>query len=67
MNAPLLARTIFKTSRLAEFCSKRELTNQTGHAVEEWPLVIVKELLDNGLDACEESRCRARPSGDGRR
>lgn len=55
MNAPSLSRHVFKTSRLAEFSSKKELVNQTGHAVEDWPLVILKELLDNGLDACEEA------------
>jgi DNA topoisomerase VI subunit B len=53
--APKLDRTTFATSRLAEFCSKKELTNQTGHAPDEWPLVILKELLDNALDACEEA------------
>jgi signal transduction histidine kinase len=29
--------------------------NQTGHAIEDWPLVVLKELLDNGIDACEEA------------
>lgn len=53
--APTLRRDTFKTSRLAEFCSRRELINQTGHAVEEWPYVILKELFDNALDACEEA------------
>jgi DNA topoisomerase VI subunit B len=38
-----------------EFCSERELQNQTGHSVDEWPLVVAKELFDNGLDACEEA------------
>ena len=38
-----------------EFCSDRELQNQTGHPTYEWPLVIVKELIDNALDACEEA------------
>ena len=33
----------------------KELTAQTGHEVGEWPLVIVKELFDNALDACEEA------------
>lgn len=56
MTAPSLSRDIFKTSRLAEFCSRRELVNQTGHAIEEWPLVALKELLDNSIDACEEAR-----------
>jgi DNA topoisomerase VI subunit B len=55
VSAPSLSRKIFTTSRLAEFCSQKELVNQTGHAVEEWPLVILKELLDNALDAAEEA------------
>jgi len=38
-----------------EFCSQRELQNQTGHSVYEWPLVVIKEVLDNSLDACEEA------------
>jgi DNA topoisomerase VI subunit B len=42
-------------SRLMEFCNRRELVNQTGHDVWEWPLVIGKELFDNALDACEEA------------
>jgi DNA topoisomerase VI subunit B len=55
MSAPLLVRHVFKTLRLAEFCSQKELVNQTGHAVEDWPLVALKELLDNSLDGCEEA------------
>jgi DNA topoisomerase VI subunit B len=50
-----LIRETFKTSRLAEFCSQKELVNQTGHVVADWPLVILKELSDNILDACEEA------------
>jgi DNA topoisomerase VI subunit B len=42
-------------TRLAEFCSQKELVNQTGHAVEDWPLVDLKELIDNALDGAEES------------
>ena len=38
-----------------EFCTRRELQNQTGHSVGEWPLVVLKELVDNALDACEEA------------
>ena len=38
-----------------EFCTRRELVNQTGHDVFEWPLVVCKELVDNALDACEEA------------
>ena len=55
MNAAMLERTTLRTSRLLDFCSEKELTAQTGHAMHEWPLVIAKELIDNGLDACEES------------
>jgi DNA topoisomerase VI subunit B len=55
MSLPTLVRQTFKTSRLAEFCSQKELVNQTGHEVADWPLVIIKELLENALDGCEES------------
>jgi DNA topoisomerase VI subunit B len=44
----------FRVSRLMEFCTMRELQNQTGHSYLEWPLVALKELVDNALDACEE-------------
>jgi DNA topoisomerase VI subunit B len=50
-----LLRETFKTSRLLEFCSQKELVAQTGHRVEDWPLVVLKELFDNVLDACEEA------------
>ena len=52
---PKLTRVAFAVSRLMEFCSKRELQNQTGHSVYDWPLVVTKELFDNALDACEEA------------
>ena len=29
--------------------------NQTGHDIPQWLLVILKELTDNGIDACEEA------------
>ena len=48
-----LTRAAFSRSRLAEFASVKELTTQTGHGPEDWPLVIVKELVDNGIDAAE--------------
>jgi DNA topoisomerase VI subunit B len=54
-SAPKLQRVAFTTSRLAEFCGEKELTAQTGHTPDEWPLVIAKELIDNALDACEEA------------
>ncbi|MEA1950375.1 MAG: ATP-binding protein [Planctomycetota bacterium] len=52
---PKLDRTTFTTSRLMEFCSEKELVNQTGHSSYDWPLVALKELVDNALDACEET------------
>src|SRR5882757_6236628 len=55
MTGPSLKRTTFRTSRLAEFCSEKELVNQTGHDSDDWPLVVLKELIDNALDACEEA------------
>jgi Histidine kinase-, DNA gyrase B-, and HSP90-like ATPase len=53
--AKRLTRVAFETSRLMEFCTIRELTNQVGHDVAWWPAVVVKELVDNALDAAEES------------
>jgi hypothetical protein len=50
-----LDRVTFKTSREMDFFSEKELITQTGHGRHEWPLVIVKELLDNALDACEDA------------
>jgi hypothetical protein len=32
---PLLNRQVFRTSRLLEFCSKKELVLQTGHPIEQ--------------------------------
>ena len=50
-----IKRVPFVVSRLMEFCSRDELINQTGHECEVWPLVVLKELIDNALDAAEES------------
>jgi hypothetical protein len=50
-----LTRVAFRVSRLMEFCSIRELQNQTGHSVYDWPLVVLKECMDNALDECEEA------------
>src|SRR6516165_10028291 len=52
---PKLTRVPFTVSRLMEFCTRRELVSQTGHDVSEWPLVVLKELVENALDACEEA------------
>lgn len=52
---PQLERTTFSTSREMEFISTKELTRATGCGPERWPLFIIKELIDNALDACEEA------------
>jgi hypothetical protein len=53
--APRLHRETFRTSRLLEFCSQKELVAQTGHQVEDWLVVIAKECTDNALDGSEEA------------
>lgn len=50
---PKLHRTTFHTRREMDFFSRKELVAQTGHRVGEWPLVFLKETIDNALDACE--------------
>jgi DNA topoisomerase VI subunit B len=50
-----LNRETFATSRLLDFCSEKELIAQTGHRPAQWPLVVLKEVVDNALDACEEA------------
>jgi DNA topoisomerase VI subunit B len=49
-----IERVAFTTSRLAEYCSEKELVAQTGHESREWLRVIVKELVDNAIDNAEE-------------
>ncbi len=53
--AAQLRRATLRTSHLLDFCSRKELIAQTGHQPEAWPLVVLKELVDNALDACEEA------------
>jgi DNA topoisomerase VI subunit B len=55
MTTAALARTAFTTDRTLEFFSESELTTQMGYGRGLWPLVLVKELIDNALDACESS------------
>lgn len=52
---PALQRVAFQTSRAFDFCNRKGLITETGHEVESWPLVVLKELVDNALDACEEA------------
>jgi DNA topoisomerase VI subunit B len=50
-----LSRTTFTTSRLLEFFTEKELAMQIGQPVHLWPAGLLKELLDNSLDACENA------------
>jgi DNA topoisomerase VI subunit B len=51
--ATILERSTFQTSRLMEFFTEKELTMQIGAARSQWPVAVLKELIDNSLDACE--------------
>lgn len=52
--APLISpRQTFTTSRLLEYFSGKELQAQVGFPPEAWPVALLKELIDNSLDACE--------------
>ncbi len=48
-----LERTTFETSRASEYFDARELAAQTGQPRENFAAVVLKELVDNALDACE--------------
>ena len=48
-----LERTVFETSRELEFFTEKELQMQLGHGRQWWPAALLKELIDNALDACE--------------
>ena len=56
MSGPVtLQRETFELSREMEFFTERELTAQIGHNRYYWPVALLKELLDNALDACESA------------
>jgi hypothetical protein len=48
-----LVRENYTTRRLAEFTSVKALTAATGLHPHAWPLVIVKDRTDNGIDNAE--------------
>src|SRR5215210_7806927 len=48
-----LERTTFETSRTAEYFDARQLSMLTGVAQREFASVVLKELVDNALDAAE--------------
>jgi hypothetical protein len=51
-----LQRTTFKTSRAAQYVEARALQAMPGQPRYHFADVVVKELLDNALDACETAR-----------
>ncbi len=48
-----LERKVFELSRECEFFTEKELTMQIGHEKAFWYVALIKELMDNSLDACE--------------
>jgi hypothetical protein len=50
-----LQRTTFKSARTAEYIEASQLQAVTGQAKSHFATVVVKELVDNALDACEEA------------
>jgi hypothetical protein len=53
---PELCRQVFTISRELEYFTEAELVTQTGYRKDDWwPGVFVKEIVDNGLDACEQA------------
>jgi DNA topoisomerase-6 subunit B len=53
MAKALLERTTFHTSRVVEFFTEHELQRHIGFGKALWALALLKELIDNALDACE--------------
>jgi DNA topoisomerase VI subunit B len=49
----LLHRELFETKRQLEYFSGKELSMQLGAEPQRWGVVLIKELVDNALDACE--------------
>jgi DNA topoisomerase VI subunit B len=48
-----LERTYFEASRAGEYFDSRQLSTLTGVAPQQFASVILKESIDNALDACE--------------
>ena len=53
MSPATLERTTFETSRALEYFTEKELQAQIGHGPDYWPVAVLRELIDNALDACE--------------
>jgi hypothetical protein len=50
-----MARETFSLSRAMVYFTEAELIRQSGHTQPDWPILIFKETLDNGLDSCESA------------
>lgn len=48
-----LKKSVYETSIMADYFKEDELIKKTGLKKEEWNFVILKELIDNALDAIE--------------
>lgn len=51
----VVQRTVFATPRAAEFLEQRALQAQTGQPITAFGSVVIKELIDNALDAAESA------------
>ena len=48
-------RQYFVVNRALEFFTQKQLAMQIGHEPLLWPIALLKELVDNSLDACEKA------------
>jgi len=55
MGKAILERTTFSTARSAEYFSQATLQTMTGQPSARFVAVLLKELMDNGLDAAEKA------------
>jgi len=51
-----LQRTAFTTDRVMEYLTEKELRMQLGYSTHLWVAVLIKELIDNALDSCENAQ-----------
>jgi DNA topoisomerase VI subunit B len=51
----ILTRNTFDISRESEYFGESELSMQVGYAKKDWAIVLLKELIDNALDAVESN------------
>ncbi|MDA8336993.1 MAG: ATP-binding protein [Peptococcaceae bacterium] len=55
MSVPVLNRLTAEISRSSEYFNIKELQAQTGQSASNFASVILKEVVDNALDACESA------------